>query len=183
MDVVKWLVTGIPGVGKTTCVMHIAQQVNRIPVVGFITREIRENGRRMGFFIEAFHGKKALLAHRQKNSPWRVGQYFVFLNHLEAVINDLLNREKALGTQPRFYVIDEIGKMEALSPVFRQWVENVMHSPWPVVATVALKGTGWIEAIKQLPQISILILTEKDRSYQCQKLDQQVQQWLLAAFS
>ena len=174
----KWLLSGRPGVGKTTCMAHLAIGLGSVPVIGFITSEIRQSGKRMGFQIQPFKGNIALLAHVRGRSPWRVGRYFVFPEHLDEIIHSILAQESALGNHRRIYIIDEIGKMEAISPLFRMWVEKTLRSPWPVVATIALKGTKWIETVKQFPGVQIIILTEKNRELICQQLQQCLQQWL-----
>ena len=45
----KLLVTGPPGVGKTTLVTHLCQELENC--AGFYTEEIREAGKRSGFDI------------------------------------------------------------------------------------------------------------------------------------
>ena len=46
-------ITGMPGVGKTTLALKIAEGLKDLgyKVGGFITKEIRKNGRRVGFKI------------------------------------------------------------------------------------------------------------------------------------
>ncbi len=56
--------TGRPGVGKTTVIERALQMMGDIEMHGFITREMREDGRRVGFriariFHESFSGPHA----------------------------------------------------------------------------------------------------------------------------
>ena len=55
------LFTGPPGCGKTTLISRIVPQL-RTSSTGFLTREIRENGKRVGFSINTLDEKEALLA-------------------------------------------------------------------------------------------------------------------------
>ena len=170
----KRLITGKPGVGKTTCVEKIVRMLPTSRVVGFLTREVREQGARVGFQIEIIGNGAVPLARKHHRSPYRVGRYGVFVENVDFTVTELMAREKQLNQSPRIYVIDEIGKMEAYSARFREWVEAVLSSEWPVVATIALKGTPWIETLKQWPGIEILLLTEENRNAVCQYLRQQI---------
>ena len=66
------LITGKPGVGKTTLIQKVLDNVE-LTCQGFYTREIRaDQGNRLGFEIVTLDGKTALLAHSQHLSPYRV---------------------------------------------------------------------------------------------------------------
>jgi len=56
------LITGPPGSGKTTLIEKVVSRTG-LPVTGFLTREIRERGVRVGFFIETCDGQQEILAH------------------------------------------------------------------------------------------------------------------------
>ena len=43
------LITGLPGTGKTTVVMRLADRLKRVKAAGFYTEEIRTGGARNGF--------------------------------------------------------------------------------------------------------------------------------------
>ena len=43
------------------------------PVTGFFTREIKEEGRRVGFSINTLDGREGILAHKSIDSKYRVG--------------------------------------------------------------------------------------------------------------
>jgi len=68
------LLTGRPGVGKTTLIQKwVASRPGRCG--GFYTQELRESGTRVGFEIVTLDGKRALLAHVRRPGPPRVGKY------------------------------------------------------------------------------------------------------------
>lgn len=144
------LITGPPGCGKTTLLEKVAAGVG-MPVAGFITREVREKGKRLGFSMETFDGNKGTLAHVNIQSQARVGKYGVDLQALElvAVPSFLSSSTDVLA------VIDEIGKMECLSALFRKAVLNALDSPNPVLASIAEKGGPFIEGIKAREDIEL----------------------------
>jgi len=60
-------------------------------------------------------------------------------------------------------VIDEIGKMECFSPLFRETLLKVLDSENPVIGSIALKGTVFIEKIKQRRDVLLVTVSEKNR--------------------
>jgi nucleoside-triphosphatase len=60
-------------------------------------------------------------------------------------------------------VVDEIGKMECFSAMFRQTLLRVLASPNTVVGSIALKGDSFINAIKNRPDIRLIRVFEKNR--------------------
>ena len=51
------LLTGRPGVGKTTVIRKVVEAVHQERLGGFYTEEVREHGRRRGFRAVTFDGK------------------------------------------------------------------------------------------------------------------------------
>lgn len=70
------LVTGRPGVGKTSVVEAVAREFPQAGG-GFTTSEIRERGVREGFRVTTLDGKSAVLAHVNFRERVRVGKYGV----------------------------------------------------------------------------------------------------------
>jgi nucleoside-triphosphatase THEP1 len=75
----KILLTGLPGCGKTTAIVHIASNLNRqdglrqySKVAGFYTQEIREENSRKGFRWRRLDGADGILAHIDIKSPFTV---------------------------------------------------------------------------------------------------------------
>ncbi|KAK7068009.1 hypothetical protein SK128_010885 [Halocaridina rubra] len=58
------VLTGPPGVGKTTLVQKIVSSLQKTstPCYGFVTQEVRQGGRRTGFDIVTLDGKSAILS-------------------------------------------------------------------------------------------------------------------------
>ena len=76
------LLTGLPGVGKTTVLIRVVEglRARGITVGGMISNEVRENGIRMGFEIfDLTNGKRGWLSHVNQRSGPRVGRYLLAL--------------------------------------------------------------------------------------------------------
>jgi nucleoside-triphosphatase len=156
------LLTGRPGVGKTTVVRQVLARWEA-GAGGFYTKEIREQGRRTGFRLVTLDGARGLLASVNISSPFRVGKYAVDLADLETVGVGALQR--AIG-QPEvsLLVMDEIGKMELFSPAFREAVLAALDSPKLVLGTIMARPHPWVDAIKARPEVSLVEVTPLNRS-------------------
>lgn len=132
----KLLLTGLPGVGKTTLVKRVMEVLGDRSL-GFYTQEVREEGKRVGFRLITTWGEEGWLARVGLASPYRVSRYGVSLAFLEEVVARL--REE--WSPGKVLVVDEIGKMELFSSKFRAWIEEVALNPAvPFLATIALKS-------------------------------------------
>jgi len=58
----KTLITGKPGVGKTTLVQKIIKRMGSVNMAGFYTTEIRYSGSRLGFVLQGLNGGCRTLA-------------------------------------------------------------------------------------------------------------------------
>lgn len=122
------LLTGNPGVGKTTVLIKIVDSLKTegISVGGMISREAREGNARLGFeIIDLTNNKHGWLSHiNQKTGP-QVGKYHVNLEDLENIgakaITEAVDRREVVA-------IDEIGPMELLSQKFKQAVKQALES-------------------------------------------------------
>ena len=153
------LITGAPGVGKTTLVKKIVAKLQALRPVGFYTGEIRAGGTRQGFTLTALDGRESILSHVEIKSPYRVGKYGVDVAGFEKFLDDL----DFLNSQNYILVIDEIGKMECFSNKFKNLVRNVLDSDKIVIATIALKGGGFIGEIKKRTDIVVYEINLRNR--------------------
>lgn len=129
----KIVLTGRPGVGKTTVVKKVAGKLEKI--AGFYTEEIRESGTRVGFKVISFRGKVSILAHIDIKSQFKVGKYGVDIEAFEKVSIPEFSREG-------LFIVDEIGKMECFSQKFVRKVEELFASERNILATLG-KGVSF----------------------------------------
>jgi nucleoside-triphosphatase len=154
------LLTGAPGIGKTTIAAGVASALGGRRLGGFLTREVRAaDGQRTGFALTTFDGQRATLASVELPSAHRVGRYGVDLAALDAVVDRALDP----GAGAELHVVDEIGRMECLSPRFCAAVRTLLDAGRPVIATVALRGEGLIAEVKARPDAVLGEVTRANR--------------------
>ncbi len=101
-----------------------------------------------------------------------MGKYGVNVEALEEVVTYLDQQNRAKKTA---VFIDEIGKMESLSPTFCRWVEKVLAQAPIVVATIALRGNAWMNALKQRPEVELVELTPQNRDTLCHQIGKRIE--------
>ena len=153
------LITGLPGVGKTTLIRKLSEELNPFHPVGFYTEEIRERGVRKGFELINLEGKRKLLSHKEISGPYEVGQYKVDIEGFE----DFIGSISFFSSSSRLIIIDEIGKMECFSLRFQEILKEIFDSDKRLIATIALKGTGLIAAVKKRKDVKLFEITKKNR--------------------
>ena len=153
------LITGLPGVGKTTLIRKLSEALTTLHPTGFYTSEIREEGLRKGFELISLEGSKGLLSHIDTQSPHRVGKYSVDVKGFE----DFLDAIPFFNPSIHLIIIDEIGKMECFSEKFEKLLGKILDSQKLVIATIALKGSGLIAETKGREDIKIFEVTKKNR--------------------
>ena len=152
------LVTGPPRCGKSTLIERIVRRLDR-PATGFFTRQIKEEGRRAGFAIDTLDGKRGILAHEGIRSRCRVGKYGVNLEDIDGIAVPSL-----ISPRPEdLVVVDEIGKMECFSRLFRETLLRVLSSAHTILGSIALKGGPFIEEIKARNDVLLIHLSERSR--------------------
>jgi nucleoside-triphosphatase len=153
------LITGLPGVGKTTLIKKLFEALKSFDPVGFYTEEIREGVERKGFELISLNGRRGLLSHKNIRSPYRVGQYKVNIKGFE----DLLDSISFFDPLTHLIIIDEIGKMECLSESFKKLLEEILNSDKRLIATIALKGSGLIAEVKKRKDVQLFEITKGNR--------------------
>ena len=154
------VLTGPPGCGKTTIVRRVVGSLQNRRLAGFYTQEICQHGQRAGFAAVGPDGQLVTLAHVDFRGKNRVGRYGVDLASFDAIVHKELGRS---FEEVDLFVIDEIGKMECLSAVFIETVARLLDSPVNVLATVAVKGGGFIAEAKARHDVETITVTAANR--------------------
>jgi nucleoside-triphosphatase len=156
----KIFVTGDPGCGKTTAVRRVVERLALLPMTGFLTEEVRENGARTGFRGVTLDGKVFTLARADAAGDFRVGPYGVMLGELEAVGVPALRpgARHAPGGAGRGGE-----RWKAFSAPFREAVMELLAGPVPVLGTVAVHGVGFVKKVRHDPRITLVRMTRASR--------------------
>lgn len=136
-------------------------RVAEVPVRGFITDEVREDGTRVGFMVHEIDGPGAVLAHVDRNSGPRVGRYRVDIAAFERIALPAI--EHALSTPDAIVILDEIGPMELLSQPFVTRLDALFTTDIPLVATVHQRPHPVTDALKALPYVETVTVTMANR--------------------
>ncbi len=155
------LVRGRPGSGKTTLVLRLCEELADygIRVMGFVTEEIREGGKRSGFQVRDLRGRKAVMATLGGGSPVKVGRYSVDLRAFEDVALPAISMHQDAD----LLVIDEIGKMELHSRAFLQALKNRLSKDVTVLATIPAYSLPFVDTLLSRPDVKVYDLTVTNR--------------------
>ena len=164
------LLTGKPGTGKTAIIREAVAKT-KIKAGGFYTEEIRVGGVRQGFRIVTIGGQEAVLAHVNISSPYQVSRYKVDIDSLNRLGVSAL-RQALEGND--LIVVDEIGKMELLSPRFREVVLQAIESGKRVLGTIMLNSHPFADEVKRHPEVKTLMVTRANHS----EVLKEVLEWL-----
>jgi len=167
----KVLLTGNPGVGKTTIIMEAIKDLKNVG--GFYTKELREGGERVGFeVITLITGKRGILAHKNFDSKYRVGKYGVNVETFEKIMWEELNT--ALLNKVPLIVIDEIGRMELFSKKFMKIVEDVLKKDVKVLGVIQKRRNPFLDRIRNMKEVEILEVTRSNRDI----IFKRIKEWL-----
>jgi len=140
-------------------IRQVAASLPEFSLAGFITDEIRTERGREGFRLTTLDGRDAVMAHVDFRTPHRVGKYKVDVKAVDQLVHSAL----MLDANVDIYLVDEIGKMECLSRVFVSSMRSVLDSGKPVVASIAMRGVGFISEVKKREDCVIWEVTRHNR--------------------
>jgi nucleoside-triphosphatase len=151
---VKIAVTGRPGIGKTTLCMKVFKSLDGVE--GFVTLEVREKDRRIGFKLHDLKsGEELWLAKVGEGYP-KVGKYVVFLESIDRFA------ERLRGYNGNLVIVDEVGPMELKSDAFVKAMEELVESPKNLLVTVHYRSRHpLVERIKR--EFELYVIDERNR--------------------
>jgi len=162
---IKIGLSGLPGVGKTTTLKKTIEILEEegFKVGGMLTEEVRENGKRVGFYVLNWMTKeKKIFAHKDFESRIKVGKYGVDIGILEEIGIKAL--EEAME-KADVIVIDEIGKMEVGSKKFVKIVREILDLDKHLIMTLHKKSrTPLLQEIRRRDDIRMLEVTPINRN-------------------
>lgn len=164
------LITGRPGSGKTTLIRSLAERFAGCSPVGFFTLEVRVGRERVGFDLASLAGERRSFARTGFPGPCRVGRYGVDIGGFE----EFLASVPFFAPDARLVFIDEIGKMECCSSVFRRVVREVLDAATPCVATIAQRGSPDLDRIKARSDVRVVEVTRSNRDPLLPELEDEV---------
>jgi len=158
------LLTGNPGVGKTTVLTKTldALKAEGYTVGGMISHEVREGGVRVGFeIIDLNSSRRGWLAHiNQKTGP-QLGKYRVNLEDLDSIGAQAI---LAAVEDCDVIAIDEIGPMELFSARFKEATRKALESRKLVVAVVHWKAPdSLISEARKREDAELITVTYENR--------------------
>ena len=158
------LLTGSPGVGKSTVLLHIVEALKArgYRVGGMVTREARSNVMRVGFeILDLSSGRHGWLARVNEPVGPQVGRYRVNMHDLDGIgVQAILQAVESSDV----VAIDEVGPMELFSERFRDAVKKAMESGKLVVGVVHWRATTkLIDELKANPDAEAYVVTRENR--------------------
>jgi len=153
------LLTGRPGIGKSTAIEKIIESIGKDKVGGFLSREIREEGTRKGFAIVTLDGQRGVLAHVDRKAGPRVGKYRVNVKDIENIAILSLRRARRQG---KLIVIDEIASMELKAEMFREEVLRCLKEG-RVLATIQNRRGDFLDSLRNREDTKVICLTTRNR--------------------
>ncbi|MFX1270059.1 MAG: NTPase [Promethearchaeota archaeon] len=153
------VLTGRPGIGKSTVVKRIIHGLKPNSADGFWSAEIRENNRRVGFSINTLSGETGILAHVDLERGPRVGKYRVNLRDLESLAIPTLAIARQSG---KIIVIDEIASMELNAPQFAPEVRRCLNTG-KVLATLQQRRGGFQDEVRARNDVDLIEITLDNR--------------------
>jgi len=149
--------TGAPSSGKTTVIKKVIEGLT-FPANGFYTEEERVAGRRVGFLMRTLDGRQGYLAHQDQESDFHIRRYGVSIENIETIAVPAI-----APVNRNVIILDEIGKMECFSELFKQAAVHALDSSNIVVGTITFGGDDFILGIKNRQDIEIHEVTPDNR--------------------
>lgn len=159
-----YLLTGHPGVGKSTIILSVIKRLgNRAG--GFYTRELRVDGKRAGFEVVTLDGTNEMLATKNQNLSFprqvKFESYLVNLNAMDVFAVPAIQRAVDQG---KTLIIDEIGPMEIFSQRFCQLITDILEmNGISLIGSIVERPYEFADQVKVHPRVQLLHVTVENR--------------------
>lgn len=164
--------TGAPSSGKTTVIKKVVEELP-CPACGFYTEEERRENKRVGFLLKTLDGKSGYLAREGIKSDYHIRRFGVSIENIENIAApSIIPRENHV------IILDEIGKMECFSDLFKNATLEALDSSNIVIGTIAFGGDDFIKSVKRRGDIEIHEVTLENRNLLPNKLMDKIQRLL-----
>jgi 23S rRNA (uridine2552-2'-O)-methyltransferase len=177
-DIPLILITGPPGVGKTTLVNKAIEHFRKqqLTIAGIVSDEVRESSVRTGFkIIDLATGEQGWLARKRLGPGIMIGTYTVEQDDLEKIGVGAL--QTAASTSPDLIFLDEVGPMEMTSPSFRKALSRLLGGKTPIIATVR-HGSHYSEIENFKNKATWFEMTKENRDLTYEKLIGHINEFL-----
>ncbi len=158
------LLSGKSGIGKSTILSKL-NQISKGELDGILAQEILDsNCQRLGFAAEILNrSEKPVIFAEITRDPSRmqIGEFSV---ELEAIDRFIVPQIESALQSGRVTIIDEIGRMQMLSPSFRSLTEKIVAADSLVIATIVHDPEPWSLPIKNHPNAVVITVDTQNRN-------------------
>lgn len=154
------LITAPPKMGKSTLLKKIIQSIPIHCASGILTKEILENGNRVGFKSQIIGTDyEFVIAHTSfTHLSKKVGKYFVDDDAIYCTL------EKAYENKKEVFFLDEIGRMQSHSKKFLDLSYEILtDKDLIVVGTIVFDDELFARKFKNLKNVTVKNLTVQNR--------------------
>jgi len=158
------LLTGSPGVGKSTVLLHIVEALRArgYKVGGMISREMRSDVMRVGFeILDLSSGRRGWLARVNEPVGPQVGRYRVNVQDLDGIgVQAILGAVESSDV----IAVDEVGPMELFSGRFQDAVKKAIQSGKLVVGIIHWRASNrLIDELKTNADAQVYVVTPENK--------------------
>ena len=158
-----YVLTAPPKTGKSTAIKKIINMLGTKNCCGFYTKEMIEDGRRVGFKIVTLNGKEGILADVSYDGEYRIGKYGVNLKEFEKValteLESIINADN-----DKYVIIDEIGPMQLFSDKYKELLLKIASTDKKIIGTAFYESYDWLDDFKKLDNVELIEINEMNRN-------------------
>lgn len=158
-----YVLTAPPKTGKSTAIKKIINMLGTKNCCGFYTKEMIEDGQRVGFKIVTLSGKEGILARVSYDGEYIIGKYGVNLKEFKKLA--LTELENIINADDNKYVIiDEIGPMQLFSNKYKELLLKIASTDRKIIGTAFYDSYDWLDDFKKLDNVELIEINEMNRN-------------------